>query len=232
MTSLLIIGFLIGMRHALEADHVAAVASLATKQQSLRQAMHQGLAWGLGHTLTLFLIGSIVLWMDTVVPTSLAQLLEFLVGVMLLILGGDVLIRVIRERIHFHKHNHGPQVHFHAHSHANEGAHQNSAHRHQHRTKFPVRFLLVGLMHGMAGSAAVILLTLDSIQSPWQGMLYILLFGVGSMLGMAVLSIAIAIPLRSSAKGLTWMHNGLQTVIGVFTMGLGLSIMFGIGLPG
>ena len=86
-------------------------------------------------------------------------------------------------------------------------------------------------MHGMAGSAAVILLTLDSIQSPWQGMLYILLFGVGSMLGMAVLSIAIAIPLRSSAKGLTWMHNGLQTVIGVFTMGLGLSIMLGIGFP-
>ena len=193
--------------------------------------MHQGLAWGLGHTLTLFLIGSIVIWMDTVVPASLAQLLEFLVGVMLVILGGDVLFRVIRERIHFHKHNHGPKVHFHAHSHANEGDHQNSAHRHQHRIKFPLRFLLVGLMHGMAGSAAVILLTLDSIQSPWQGMLYILLFGVGSMLGMAVLSIAIAIPLRSSAKGLTWMHNGLQTVIGVFTMGLGLSIMLGIGFP-
>ncbi|MBC8209766.1 MAG: sulfite exporter TauE/SafE family protein [Gammaproteobacteria bacterium] len=232
MISLLFIGFLIGMRHALEADHVAAVASLASSQQSLKQALHQGLAWGLGHTLTLFLIGSIVLWMDTVVPTSLAQLLEFLVGVMLVILGGDVLIRVIRERIHFHKHNHGPQVHFHAHSHAAEGAHQNSAHRHQHRIKFPLRFLLVGLMHGMAGSAAVILLTLETIQSPWQGMLYILLFGVGSMLGMGVLSIAIAIPLRSSAKGLTWMHNGLQTVIGIFTVGLGLSIMLGTGLPG
>ena len=65
MTSLLMIGFLIGMRHALEADHVAAVASLATKQQTLKQAMHQGMAWGLGHTITLFLIGSILLWMDT-----------------------------------------------------------------------------------------------------------------------------------------------------------------------
>ena len=87
MTSLLMIGFLIGMRHALEADHVAAVASLAAKQQTLKQAMHQGMAWGLGHTITLFLMGSILLWMDTVVPESLARLLEFLVGAMLVLLG-------------------------------------------------------------------------------------------------------------------------------------------------
>jgi len=230
MTSLLIVGFLIGMRHALDADHVAAVASLASRQQTLKQAMHQGMAWGLGHTITLFFIGSLLLWMDTVVPEVLARLLEFLVGAMLVLLGSDVLIRVIREKIHFHKHRHGAQVHFHAHSHANEGAHKNSPHQHLHRAKFPLRFLFVGLMHGMAGSAALILLTLETIHSPWQGMLYILLFGTGSMLGMAVLSIAIAIPLRTSAQGLTWLHNGLQAVIGIFTLGLGVSIMINVGL--
>jgi ABC-type nickel/cobalt efflux system permease component RcnA len=168
--------------------------------------------------------------MDTVVPEVLARLLEFLVGAMLVLLGSDVLIRVIREKIHFHKHRHGAQVHFHAHSHANEGAHKNSPHQHLHRAKFPLRFLFVGLMHGMAGSAALILLTLETIHSPWQGMLYILLFGTGSMLGMAVLSIAIAIPLRTSAQGLTWLHNGLQAVIGIFTLGLGVSIMINVGL--
>jgi len=230
MSSLLLIGFLIGMRHALDADHVAAVASLATNQQSLKQATKQGVAWGIGHTITLFIFGSIVLWMDTVMPEALAQLLEFLVGLMLVVLGADVLLRVIKEKIHFHQHSHGQQSHFHAHSHANEKTHKKSNHQHRHGDKFPLRFLMVGLMHGMAGSAALILLMLGSIDSPWLGMLYILLFGIGSILGMAVLSIAIAIPLRSSAKGLTWLHNGLQTAIGFFTIGLGASIVFGYGL--
>ena len=232
MTSLLLIGFLIGMRHALDADHVAAVASLTTRQQTLKQAMKQGMAWGLGHTITLFTIGSIVLWMDTVMPVALAQLLEILVGLMLVLLGADVLLRVVRERIHFHQHRHGKQSHFHAHSHVKEKAHSDSRHQHQHIDKFPVRFLMVGLMHGMAGSAALILLMLETINSPWLGMIYILLFGIGSILGMAVLSLAIAIPLRASAKGLTWLHNGLQAAIGVFTVGLGANILYSYGMIG
>ena len=230
MGSLLLIGFLLGMRHALDADHVAAVASLAINQQSLKQAMKHGMVWGLGHTITLFLFGSIAIWIDAVMPETFAQLLEFLVGLMLVILGADVLLRIIRQKIHFHHHNHGNESHFHAHSHANEKEHKASKHHHQHTNKFPLRLLLVGLMHGMAGSAALILLTLETIKSPWQGMIYILLFGTGSILGMAVLSIAIAIPLRASARGLTWLHNGLQATTGFLTIGLGAHIMYNYGI--
>ena len=214
------------MRHAVETDHVAAVATLATRSRSLTEAVRQGAAWGLGHTLTLFLFGSIVLLLDSVIPAALAQLLELLVGVMLVGLGVDVLIRLLRERIHFHLHRH-PQgdVHFHAHSHAGETSHDPDRHRHRHPAGFPVRALLVGLMHGMAGSAALILLTLQTVRSPLTGLAYIALFGLGSMIGMALLSIVIAIPLRASARGMTWLHNGLQMVVGLATVTIGAALI-------
>ena len=229
MLSLVFLGFLIGMRHALEADHVAAVATLATRSSSFQETVKQGAAWGLGHTLTLFLFGSIVFLVDSVVPETLAHKLEMAVAVMLVVLGADVIRRVIRDRIHFHTHSHsGKEVHFHAHSHRGEKQHGKSTHDHDHEHKqtFPMRALLVGLMHGMAGSAALILLTLETIQSPLLGLLYIALFGIGSMLGMAVLSFIIAIPLRTTAGQLTWLHNIFEILIGVFTTGLGLGLLF------
>lgn len=226
MMTLLFLGFLIGMRHALEADHVAAVASLSTASQSMSNTIRQGAAWGLGHTITLFLFGSIVIFMNSVMPERIAFWLEFTVGIMLIGLGIDVIRRMVRDRVHFHAHKHSnEQAHFHAHSHAGEGDHTGSTHQHTHKSSFPVKALLVGLMHGMAGSAALILLTLETIESPWVGMLYMALFGIGSMAGMAALSFVIAIPLRASARRLTWFHNGLQVTIGLFTIGLGLSII-------
>ncbi len=228
MSSLLLLGFMIGMRHALDADHLAAVAAITTQQNnSIRSSIRHGLVWGLGHTITLFLFGSVVIWMDTVVPEKLTYFLQIGVGIMLIALGLDVLRRVIRDRIHYHIHRHNQSTaHIHAHSHQNEPSHQLSKHEHSHDHRFPVRTLMIGLMHGMAGSAALILLTMETVDSLWLGLWYMLLFGIGSMLGMAILSIIIAIPLRASANGLTWMHNGLQTAIGVLTCGLGISIVY------
>lgn len=223
MISLLFLGFVIGMRHALEADHVAAVASLATRELSVRQAVRQGAVWGAGHTITLFLFGSIVLWVDTAIPERVAEGLELAVGIMLVILGIDVLRRLIRERVHFHVHRHADGTrHFHAHTHARGMRHEEpAAHGHLHPDRFPLRALGVGLMHGMAGSAALILLTLEAVRSPWTGMLYMLLFGLGSVLGMAVLSAVIAIPLRRTVRGLTGLHQALHATIGVATVALG-----------
>ncbi len=226
MISLLILGFLIGMRHAMDADHLAAVAAISTQQNSIHSTIKHGLVWGLGHTTTLFLFGSMVIWMDTVIPEQLANYLEIAVGFMLIALGLDVLRRVIRDRVHFHQHQHNkPDAHFHAHSHNGESNHQQSTHQHSHNQKFPFRTLFIGFMHGMAGSAALILITMETIDSLWAGMLYMLLFGFGSMLGMAIISAIIAIPLRASANGLTWMHNGLQTGIGLLTLGLGVTVI-------
>jgi hypothetical protein len=223
------------MRHALEADHVAAVASLVSRRQSLGHTLRQGTAWGLGHTITLLLFGSIVIFMDTVMPATLARGLEAAVGVMLLLLGADVLRRLVRDKVHFHSHRHEPgQIHFHAHSHAGESLseHSQSSHDHEHvqHGGFPIRALLVGLMHGMAGSAAVILLALETVESSMQGVIYILVFGLGSMLGMALLSVVISIPMHLSASRLTWAHNGLQLFIGLATMGMGGFVLYENGL--
>jgi len=229
--TLLALGFLIGMRHALEADHVAAVASLASESRSFGQFVRQGASWGLGHTLTLFAFGSVVIVMDSAVPERLAQWLEFGVAVMLVLLGADVLRRVLRDKVHFHTHRHGAdQVHFHAHSHRGERRHDPAHHAHEHPGRFPFRALVVGLVHGMAGSAALILLTVDTIASPWLGLAYIALFGLGSMVGMAVLSAVIAVPLRYSARSLTWLHNSLRATVGLGTMALGIFTIVNLGL--
>ncbi len=234
MLSLLFIGFLIGMRHALEADHVAAVASLATSTNSLKSAVTHGAVWGMGHTIALFMFGSIVILTDSVMPENLAMGLEFAVGIMLLLLGIDVIRKMLRDKVHFHTHQHGNnKQHFHAHKHQNEtiGSTRHNAgnHQHTHTNLFPRKALFIGLMHGMAGSAALILLTLQTVSSPLTGLLYMLLFGFGSIIGMAVLSVVIAVPLRHSAKGLTWLNNGLQTVIGLATIVLGSTLIFDIG---
>ncbi len=221
--SLLLLGFVLGMRHALDTDHLVAVAALVARSHSVGDSVRQGAVWGLGHTITLFVIGSVVLMVDGLIPQQLVKLLELGVGLMLVLLGGHVLWRFMHERIHFHVHRHADGIrHFHAHSHAGEQGHP-AVHHHHHpaRQRFPLRALLVGFVHGMAGSAALILLTLQAVESPWTGMLYIALFGIGSIAGMAALSVVIAIPLRYSATGLTGLHNGLQVVIGMATVVIG-----------
>ncbi|MBN4076966.1 urease accessory protein [Mariprofundus ferrooxydans] len=231
MMSVLLLGFLLGMRHAVEADHVAAVASMTTQSKSLGDAMRLGATWGLGHTLTLFLFGSIVLFTDSFIPTDMAMMLEFAVGAMLIALGVDVIRRMVRQRIHFHQHVHAEGVkHFHAHSHAGEGNHDQSTHSHTHKKKLQLRPLLVGMMHGMAGSAALIVLALQTVNSTLTGMLYIALFGLGSVAGMAVLATIIMIPLRHSAQRLTGFYNGLQTTIGIGTITFGAYVMYQIGV--
>ena len=224
MLSILGLGFLIGMKHALEADHVAAVASLASGSKSIGETTRMGVAWGVGHTVTLFVIGSVVLALDWVVPETFAVILEFVVGLMLVGLGLDVMIRLARRKAHFHAHAHGGAHHFHAHGHTPMGGHDASAHGHAHPRGLPVRALLVGIVHGMAGSAALVLLTLSTISSLWLGFAYMLLFGFGSVIGMAILSCAIALPLRFTAGRLTWAFRGLTAGVGAATVVLGVSI--------
>ncbi|GMR24050.1 MAG: hydantoin utilization protein A [Acidobacteriota bacterium] len=213
-------GFLLGMRHAFEADHVAALASLSTRPTSWVQAVRIGAVWGLGHTLTLFIVGTIVLLADTVVPERIAWGLELAVGFMLVGLGADVLRRLLRARVHFHAHTHDDgTTHFHAHSHAGRDSHG-------HSHGFPGRALVVGLMHGMAGSAALVLLAIAKAPSVATGLVYIGVFGMGSILGMALLSVVISMPLRYSAQSMKRFHNGLQGIIGVATVLIGFSLIF------
>jgi hypothetical protein len=229
MASLLILGLLLGMRHALEADHVAAVASLATRSKGVRSTIFQGVAWGMGHTITLLVVGGACLLVRAVIPEKIAAALEGAVGIMLLFLGADVLLRMRRQRLHVHAHRHGDgTMHLHAHRHAPEEAreaHDAEHHEHVHVKGFPMRALLVGLVHGLAGSAALLLLTLTTLSSPWLGVAYILVFGVGSIAGMGALAAVIAWPLHGGSQRVSgwWrrFYPVLEGAIGLGTMIIG-----------
>ena len=222
MFGILGLGFLLGMQHALEADHVAAVSSIAARRSEVGDIVKHGLTWGLGHTVTLFLFAGAAILVGHAMPENWSQPLEIAVGIMLVGLGAHVLWRLWRDRIHFHHHNHGDgAAHFHAHSHAGEtGPHERAPHRHAHGFRW--RTLLVGLMHGMAGSAALLVVTVSQAPNVATGLGYVALFGVGSMIGMGALSTVIAVPIAVSARWLTAANGALQGSVGLITIAIGL----------
>ena len=219
--SLLVVGFLLGVRHALDPDHLASVATISTSSRTLLDGLKQGGAWGMGHTVTLLLFGGAALVLGLAVPEGLALFLEFAVGLMLVLLGADVLRRIMQERIHVHRHEHDDGAsHLHVHLHP-----QVDRHEHSHSPLIPLRALMVGLMHGLAGSAALLLLTVASAPSIISGIVYILVFGFGSILGMALLSIVIALPLRLSSNRFERTQKNFRLGIGIVTIFIGLSIV-------
>ena len=222
MFGILGLGFLLGMQHALEADHLAAVSSIAARRTQVGDIVRHGLTWGLGHTLTLFVFAGAAILLGHAIPEQLARPMETAVGIMLVGLGAHVLWRLWRDRVHFHAHGHGDgTLHLHAHSHAGERVpHARHAHGFRWRT------LLVGLMHGMAGSAALLVLTVSQASSPAVGLGYVALFGIGSMVGMGALSTIIAVPLAVSARWLTWANRGLQGAVGIVTIAIGVVTIY------
>jgi high-affinity nickel permease len=222
MFAILGLGFLLGMQHALEADHIAAVSSIAARRSHVSDIVKHGLTWGFGHTLTLFVFAGVAILLGRAIPDSVAKPIEGAVGIMLIGLGAHVLWRLWRDRVHFHRHGHDDgTVHFHAHSHAGDTApHARAVHAHEHGFRW--RTLLVGLMHGMAGSAALLLLAATQVASPAAGLIYVLLFGIGSMIGMGLLSLVIAVPLAFSARFLTVANRALQGAVGCVTIAIGI----------
>lgn len=214
------LGFLLGMQHALEADHVAAVSSIAARRSSVGDIVKHGVTWGFGHMLTLSVFAGAAILLGHAIPDSVARPLETAVGIVLVGLGAHVLWRLWRDRVHFHRHRHGASEHIHVHSHANEAvSHETSPHAHEHGLRW--RSLLVGLMHGMAGSAALLVLAASQATSVLEGVAYILLFGLGSVAGMGALSAVIAVPLALSARSLTWANRALQLCVGAVTIVIG-----------
>lgn len=232
MIGILGLGFLLGMQHALEADHIAAVSSIAARRTNVFDIVKHGLTWGLGHTVTLFLFGGAALLLGHAISERFSQPLETAVGVMLVVLGADVLWRLWRDRVHFHRHRHQDgTAHLHLHTHDGEAVpHAVSSHAHEHGFRW--RTLLVGLMHGMAGSAALLVLAISQASTIRDGLLYMLLFGVGSMIGMAALSSVIAVPLVISARTLTWANRALQLVVGSIAIGIGAMTIYATALAG
>jgi len=218
----LLLGFLIGVRHALEADHVAAVASLATRSASLRESVKVAAAWGSGHAASLVLAGAAVLALGVSLPESVARGFEMLAGVVLIALGVDVLRRARRRRIHVHVHEHDGARHVHVHAHQDDQRpHDASAHEHEHATGLLPRALAVGSLHGLAGSGALVLLSVQMVESRLQAFAYVVAFALGSVLGMVAFSLALSLPLAWSPRLLQGRTGKLETLLGVATIAVG-----------
>lgn len=227
MFATLMLGLLLGMQHSLEPDHIAAVASLASGRLGPRSLLMHGASWCLGHGAVLFAVVGTVVFCDGIIKESLSDWLDLGVGVLLMGLGLHVLYRLWRQRVHVHGHRHaGGITHLHVHSHAGEHQrHKSSAHDHEHGTRLPLRTFVVGLLHGMAGSAALVVLTVSTVGSPLAGLSFVGLFAAGTMLGMVALSAAIAVPMSLSAGLLSRATASLQLGIGLLTTGMGMHMM-------
>lgn len=218
MVTFLLFGFLIGLRHALEADHLAAVASMTRREGGWIAGALRGATWGLGHTITLLLVGGACLLLGAGIPEPLGRASEAVVGVMLVGLGAQVLWRLRRQ------HADGA-ARSGAYSRPTDRAHRPEEHELSRPGRFEGRAMAVGLVHGLAGSAALVLLTLETVGDPWSGIAYIALFGLGSMVGMAVLSLLIAVPFQLSGRFASGMIRGVEGTVGLATLVLGCWVL-------
>lgn len=219
----LVTALVLGIRHALEPDHLVAVSTLVAEERRLWPAARLGLIWGVGHLLPLTLIGLPVLLLRLKLPEAMENTLDLGVGLLLIGLGLLTLWRLRKERIHFHLHEHGknPHAHFHAHSH--ETTH---AHPHQHPKADTMRRGWVtfgfGLIHGLAGSGAAAALALSAAPSLPVGVGYLLAFGLGTCLGMFGMTLCIAAPALSTLQRFTWAQSGVRALAGVMSIGIGV----------
>ena len=201
----LLVGFALGLRHATDADHVVAVTTLVSGTAgvpTLRRGLQVGALWGLGHLLTLFAAGGVLVVLRVKVPQRVEWALELVVALVLVWLGVHTIWKCFTGRYHFHVHQHGPHAHAHLHFHAAGAEHEHDAHAGASRAmagsaaRSPRRApLLVGMAHGLAGTAGLALLVLTSITSRPLGVLYLLVFGLGALTGMAAFSALLGVPL-------------------------------------
>ena len=262
MTTLLpvlALGFFLGMRHATDPDHVIAVSTIVARHRSTRGAALIGAVWGLGHTLTIVLVGGAIILFRWVIPPRVGLSMELAVGVLLIVLGivnVAAFFRAVRQaappsdpagatgghapaHVHSHAHSHGDYVHAHPHGHAPE--------THPHapdatplgwldrqlgalRPYKLARPLVIGIVHGLAGSAAVALLVLTTIQSAGLSLLYLALFGLGTIAGMMLITMAIGVPFVLTGHRFGRLNHGLRLASGVVSLAFGLFLAYEIGI--
>jgi ABC-type nickel/cobalt efflux system permease component RcnA len=212
------LGFLLGLRHALDPDHVAAMSSLVSQERGLLRSCLRGTVWGIGHTTALLAAGIAVLTFKLQIPPAVERGTEILVALVLIALGGHVLFRTLGAiRLHRHRHSHGGTAHSHVHVHIGDPA----EHRHLHLWRTVPQPLMMGVLHGLAGSGALILLVLATLPSPAAAVLYMLLFGLGSTAGMLVLSGLIGVPFALALGGSRLVTAALQVIVGAATILVG-----------
>jgi ABC-type nickel/cobalt efflux system permease component RcnA len=224
--STMLVGLGIGIRHAFDADHLAAVSTIVCDRKNLLSSLLIGGVWGIGHTASLMLAGVGVILLNISIERY-EKILEFCVALMLIGLGANVLYKLVRGgRLHYHVHSHGSYTHIHPHIHENRPEPDPNSH---HGLRLSIRPLIIGMVHGLAGSAALMLIVLASIKSTVLAFVYIIVFGIGSIGGMMLMSIVLSLPARYTAEHFKRTHLAVQAAAGLFSLGFGLSLAYELG---
>ena len=230
--AVLILGFLLGLKHATDADHVVAVSTIVTEQRNIWRGLWIGASWGAGHSTPLLLVGLVILVLkDWVLGQyeAIAPFLEFGVGIMLVYLGVSVVWNIWRGKVHIHQHTHNaPHVHIHA-THEARSTHETTADGHNSffafgKPVFRVKSYVIGIVHGLAGSAAVMLALLPTIDSFLTGVGYLVLFSVGTMMSMAVVTVVLAVPFVATG-GNAMLNRSVGVVAGAMSAVIGVVVM-------
>jgi len=250
LLSIVLLGFFLGMRHATDPDHVIAVSTIVSREHRISSAVLIGALWGIGHSITILVVGSAIIVFDVVIPPRLGLSMEFSVALMLILLGVLNLTGVLQwfrdafpaspgGVVHAHPHRHGDLVHTHVHR------HDGDAHAQADdavlsgwidvavaRLGFfaALRPFVVGVVHGLAGSAAIALLVLTTIPSAAWAAAYLIVFGVGTVVGMMLITAANAVPFAVTAGRFTLVHRYLGIASGLMSMGFGLFLAYHIGV--
>ncbi|HEY6946149.1 MAG TPA: hypothetical protein VI431_13495 [Candidatus Acidoferrum sp.] len=248
--AILLFGFLLGVRHATDPDHVIAVSTIVSHERSIPKAALIGILWGCGHTVTISIVGSAIILFGVVIPPRAGLTMEFSVGLMLILLGilnltgamkwlsekfSPAHPRVIGTHAHIHEHDH--HLHFHWHSHSSIADHHGDSLTTPawlrgslaHLGLFhALRPLLVGIVHGLAGSAAVALLVLSTIRQPRWALLYLLIFGVGTIAGMMLITAALALPFSFAGHRFAWLNRGLVLGSGLVSLCFGVFVCYDV----
>jgi high-affinity nickel-transport protein len=235
LTSAIALGFVLGVQHATDPDHLVAVGTILAGERRFRDGAVIGMVWGLGHTLTLAVVGGLLLALNLTLRPEVSAVMELVVGAAIVTLG------VLRLRAAFTglggapgghllaAHDHGGRAAFHSHPHLHEG--RLHAHPHVHPSPRLLRALgsgagaprafLIGAIHGLAGTAAVSLLVLTTVRTPLGGLAYLGVFGVGTLVGMTALTAALAYPVALAAR-LGWCHRALSVGAGLAAIAFGV----------
>lgn len=206
--------FILGVEHSFEPDHVVAVSAIVTQSKGLVKSLATGSLWGLGHTLALLVAGILVILLRVQFPANLSASFEVFVGLMLVALGLWAIVNVKRKKLHFHVHSHNGTTHAHLHSHS-----QGESHEHAHLP------FSVGVVHGLAGSGALIVLVMSTMANITQGLFFIAAFGGGSIFAMSMIGSAINLPLTFGGKSSPIIGKALSAGAGFLSVALGTFVV-------
>ena len=231
--SVLALGFLLGLRHATDSDHVVTITTISTKEKSIKGSALIGILWGIGHSITVTLIGIPIIFFSLKIPPKILLTLEFSVGVMLVILGivnlygiRSQIVKTISNIIHKHNHSHLSQEHSHLHIHLPNKS-NNKTH---HLELFPVIGpIFVGLMHGLAGSSAIVILILSTINNRILAAFYLVIFHVGVIMGMIIITTLLGASIKVANQKIAFINKYLVAGSGILSIAFGLYISYQIG---